>query len=331
MTADALKPMKGVVACAAYGGGSRICDLPFEPASLALPAKADFVWIGLHDPDPAALALLQRRFSLHLLAVEDAAVAHQRPKLEVYGDNLFIVLRTARLVKGDVEYGETHIFAGKGYVISVRHGASSSYAEVRNRLEQKPEMLKLGEQAAVHAIIDFVADNFFPVIDDIAGELRDIEAHVLDETLDRQMISRIFELRRELLVMRGTVMPLLEVSGRLARLDLPLLTPEIRPYFTDVHDHVQRVADSIDDLREGLAAAFETEILLAGVRQNDIVRQLAAWAAILAVPTAIAGIYGMNFDMMPELHWKYGYFAVLGVVATVCGLLFWRFRKSGWL
>jgi len=324
--------MKGVVACAAYRKGVRLCDVDLEPAEeLQVPAEADFVWIGLHDPDASALELLQRRFGLHPLAVEDAAAAHQRPKIEIYGNSLFIVLRTARLVNGDVEYGETHVFAGKGYVISVRHGASSSYAEVRSRMERMPQMLQLGEQAAVHAIVDFVADNFFPVIDDIAEELREIENHVLDETLDRTMIARIYQLRRDLRVMRGTVLPLLEVSSRLERLDLPLITADIRPYFRDVHDHVQRVAESIDDLREGLAAAFETEILLAGVRQNDIVRQLAAWAAILAVPTAIAGIYGMNFANMPELQWQYGYFAVLGVVAGLCGYLYWRFRRSGWL
>jgi magnesium transporter len=323
--------MKGVVACAAYGGGNRVCDLPFDMEQLQLPSGADFIWIGLHDPEPAALNRLQERFSLHPLAVEDAARAHQRPKIDIYGDHLFIVLRTARLVNGEIEYGETHVFAGRGFVISVRHGASSSYAEVRTRLERRPQMLQLGEQAAVHAIVDFVADNFFPVIDDIAQELREIESRVLDETLDRDMVSRIYQLRRELRVMRGTVLPLLEVSSRLERLDMPLLTPEIRPYFRDVHDHVQRVSESIDDLREGLAAAFETEFLLAGVRQNNIVRQLAAWAAILAVPTAIAGIYGMNFENMPELRWAYGYFAVLGVIAGACGFLFWRFRKSGWL
>jgi len=324
--------MKGVVACAAYCKGARVGDFALEADHLPdVPQETDFVWIGLHDPDPSALETLQQRFGLHPLAVEDASVAHQRPKIEVYGNHLFIVLRTARLVENEIEYGETHIFAGKGFVISVRHGASYSYAEVRNRLEHMPQMLKLGEQAAVHAIVDFVADNFFPVIDDIAEELREIENHVLDETLDRTMIARIYQLRRDLRVMRGTVLPLLEVSSRLERLELPLLTAEIRPYFRDVHDHVQRVAESIDDLREGLAAAFETEILLAGARQNDIVRQLAAWAAILAVPTAIAGIYGMNFDNMPELRWHYGYVAILGVIAALCGGLYWRFRKSGWL
>jgi magnesium transporter len=323
--------MKGVIACAAYGGGRRLGDVPFEACGTAVPPEADFVWIGLHEPGPEALEVLQQQFGLHPLAVEDAQRAHQRPKVDVYGDALFVVLRTVRMVDGVPDYGETHVFAGKGYVISVRHGASSSYADVRGRLERNPDMLRLGEAAALHAIVDFVADNFFPVIDAIQAELVEIESRVLDESLDRVMIERLYHLRRQLLGMRGTVLPLLEVSGKLQRLELPLLPVEIQPYFRDVHDHVQRVADSIADLRDGLAVAFETEVLLANMRQNDVVRQLAAWAAILAVPTAIAGIYGMNFDVMPELRWPYGYPAVLGVIAVACGLLYWRFRRSGWL
>ncbi|MFN3400396.1 MAG: magnesium and cobalt transport protein CorA [Ferrovibrio sp.] len=323
--------MKGVVACAAYGGGSRLGEVPFESCGTNVPAEADFVWIGLHEPEPAALKLLQQQFGLHPLAIEDAERAHQRPKLDIYGDSIFVVLRTVRLVDGAPEYGETHVFVGKGYVISVRHGASSSYAEVRNRLENRPEMLRHGESAALHAIIDFVTDNFFPVVDDIQNELAQIETQVLDETLDRKTIERLYHLRRQLLGMRGTVLPLLEVSNRLSRLDLPMMAPELRPYFSDVNDHVQRVAEAITDLRDATAAAFEADILLANARQNDVVRQLAAWAAILAVPTAIAGVYGMNFEHMPELRWIYGYPVVLAGIAAACGFLYWRFRRSGWL
>jgi magnesium transporter len=323
--------MKGVVACAAYGGGTRLGEVPFESCGTAVPPEADFVWIGLHEPEPSALRVLQQQFGLHPLAIEDAERAHQRPKLDIYGESIFVVLRTVRLVDGIPEYGETHVFVGKGYVISVRHGASSSYADVRGKLESKPEMLRLGESAALHAIIDFVTDNFFPVIDDIQSELTQIETHVLDETLDRKSIERLYHLRRQLLGMRGTVLPLLEVTNRLSRLDLPMMAPELRPYFGDVHDHVQRVAEAITDLRDAAAAAFEAEILLANARQNDVVRQLAAWAAILAVPTAIAGIYGMNFEHMPELRWTYGYPVVLGGIVAVCGFLYWRFRRSDWL
>jgi magnesium transporter len=323
--------MKGVVACAAYGGGTRLGEVPFESCGTAVPPEADFVWIGLHEPEPSALRVLQQQFGLHPLAIEDAERAHQRPKLDIYGESIFVVLRTVRLVDGIPEYGETHVFVGKGYVISVRHGASSSYADVRGKLESKPEMLRLGESAALHAIIDFVTDNFFPVIDDIQSELTQIETHVLDETLDRKSIERLYHLRRQLLGMRGTVLPLLEVTNRLSRLDLPMMAPELRPYFGDVHDHVQRVAEAITDLRDAAAAAFEAEILLANARQNDVVRQLAAWAAILAVPTAIAGIYGMNFEHMPELRWTYGYPIVLAGIVAVCGFLYWRFRRSDWL
>jgi magnesium transporter len=322
--------MDGVMACAAYGQGKRLAEVPFDNCSEWC-KENQFVWIGLYEPSEELMKVAQDQFGFHDLAVEDAHKAHQRPKLEVYDDSLFVVLRTAQLVKGEIAYGETHIFAGKGYVVSVRHGASASYTNSRQKLERNPEMLRLGEQAVLHTILDFVADNFFPIIDEIGRELDEIECHVLDETLSRPQIERIYHLRRQLLSLRSAVLPLLEVCNKLERLHFRILTDEIRPYIRDVHDHVQNVAESIDALRQGLAAAFETEMLLASARQNDIVRSLAAWAAILAVPTAVAGIYGMNFDNMPELRAEYGYFVVLGVIIGFCGFLYWRFKRSGWL
>ena len=323
--------MSGVVTCAMYGQGKRLEDVPFEHCAKQDCAEGQFLWIGLYEPEEELLRIAQQHFDLHDLAIEDAHNAHQRPKVELYGDSLFLVLRTAQLRDGQIAYGETHIFAGKGSLISVRHGASLTYTDARKRLELKPELLKLGEQAALHAILDYVADNFFPVIDEIARELTEIESHVLDATLDRAVIARIYHLRQQLLGMRNAVSPLLEVCTKLERLQCPVLTPEIQPYIRDVHDHVMHLAEAIDNLRSGLAAAFETEMLLASSRQNDIVRQLAAWAAILAVPTAVAGIYGMNFDHMPELKWEFGYFAVLGAIGTLCGFLFWKFKRTGWL
>jgi len=323
--------MSAVMNCAIYGNGKRIEDVPFEHCGEHDRSDGRFVWIGLYEPEEELLLVAQRQFGLHDLAIEDAHKAHQRPKVELYGDSLFVVLRTAQLQDGRIVYGETHIFAGAGYLISVRHGASLSYTDARKRLERNPEMLKLGEQAALHAVIDFVADNFFPVIDEIARELTEIESHVLNATLDRAGIGRIYRLRQELLGMRNAVSPVLEVCSKLERLHCPILTPEIQPYIRDVQDHVMHVAEAIDNLRAGLAAAFETEMLLAGSRQNDIVRQLAAWAAILAVPTAVAGIYGMNFDNMPELRWEFGYLAVVAVIGAACSLLFWKFKRSGWL
>jgi magnesium transporter len=323
--------MDGVVACVAYGDGKRLGDVPFDSCGEARRDNGQFVWIGLYEPSEELLQVVKQQFGFHELAVEDAHQAHQRPKLEVYGDSLFVVLRTAQLVKGEVAYGETHVFVGKGYIVSVRHGASTPYTNARGRLEHTPAMLRMGEQAVLHAILDFVADNFFPVIDEVARELEEIECHVLDETLNRTQIERIYYLRRQLLGLRGAVSPLLEVCNKLERLQHPILTPEVLPYIRDVHDHVLHVAEAIDNLRQGLAAAFETEILLSGARQNDIVRQLAAWAAILAVPTAIAGIYGMNFENMPELKMEYGYFGIWAVIVGFCGFLYWRFKRSGWL
>ena len=323
--------LSGVVTCAIYGQGKRLNDVPYEHCGEQDCADGRFVWIGLYEPEEELLRIAQQQFGLHDLAIEDAHNAHQRPKVELYGDSLFMVLRTAQLQEGQIAYGETHIFAGRGYLISVRHGASLSYTEARKRLERKPEILKLGEEAALHAIMDYVVDNFFPVIDEIARELTEIESHVLDATLDRTVIGRIYHLRQELLGMRNAVSPLVEVCTKLERLQCPVLTPEMQPYIRDVHDHVLHVAEAIDNLRAGLAAAFETEMLLASSRQNDIVRQLAAWAAILAVPTAVAGIYGMNFEHMPELKWQFGYFGVLGAIAGLCGFLFWKFKRTGWL
>ena len=323
--------ISGVVNCALYGDGKRLADAAFDSCGLQDCEPGQFFWIGLYEPEEELLRIAQQHFGLHDLAIEDAHNAHQRPKVELFGDSLFVVLRTAQLQDGQIAYGETHIFAGKGYLISVRHGASLSYVEARKRLERKPEMLKLGVQAALHAVVDFVADNFFPVIDEIARELAEIETHVVDATLDTDVIARIYHLRQQLLGMRNAVSPLLEVCSKLDRLQCPILTPEIQPYFRDVHDHVMHVAEAIDNLRSGLAAAFETEMLLASSRQNDIVRQLAAWAAILAVPTAIAGIYGMNFDNMPELKWENGYYGVLAVIVGLCGFLYWKFKRTGWL
>ena len=323
--------MGGVVACALYGEGKRLEDIPFDQCGLHDCRDGRFLWIGLYEPEQELLRMVQKKFDLHDLAIEDAHNAHQRPKIDLYGDSLFMVLRTAQWTNGAIAYGETHIFAGKGYIISVRHGASASYSEVRTRLKRNPSMLLLGEQAALHAILDFVADNFFPLIDEVAGELAEIESHVLDATLDHAVIARIYHLRRQLLGMRNAVSPLLEVCTRLERLQCPVLTPDIQPYIRDVHDHVLRVAEGIDNLRSGLAAAFETEMLLTSSRQNDIVRKLSAWAAMLAVPTAIAGIYGMNFEYMPELKWEHGYYYVLAVVGGLCGFLFWKFKRSGWL
>jgi magnesium transporter len=331
--------MTMVVNCAAYRDGRRVADIDLEHDAAGgldlAPSGAGavgerFVWLGLHEPSEELLRKVQSRFRLHDLAVEDAHAAHQRPKLEIYGDSLFVVLRTAQLHGKKIQFGETHIFAGRGYVVTVRHGPSLTYADVRSRCEQAPALLRLGESFVLYSLMDFVVDNYFPIIDALEAEVDDLELEVFEQASGREDIGRIYELRRELLMLRRTVSPLLDVCERLVRFDVPLVEPDIRPYFRDVRDHVIRVDERIDDLRELLTSTMETNLLLASVRQNDVMKKLAGWAAILAVPTAVFGLYGMNFEEMPEVRSPYGYPAVLAVVAMLCGYLYYRFRRAGW-
>lgn len=323
--------MAMVVACAGYENGRRIADLDIDESGAFAKGPGRFVWIGLHEPSEDILKRLQRQFGLHDLAVEDAFRAHQRPKIEVYDETLFMVLRTVQLIAGQISFGETHIFVGRGYVITVRHGASSSYKDVRDRSEATPHFLKHGEDFVLYAVMDFVVDNYRPVVEEIEQQVEDIEDAVRTENVSRATIEQIALLRRDLLRLRRAALPLLDVCNRLQRLDLPCVDEGIRPYYQDVHDHVIHINESIDILRDQLVAAFETNLLLASNHQNEVMRKLAAWAAILAVPTAIAGIYGMNFENMPELRQSWGYPAVLATIVVLCVWLFFRFKHSGWL
>lgn len=324
-------PHNAVVASAAYCEGRRIADVPIAEAGAWAAKDGHFVWIGLWEPDEALLMEVKQQFGLHELAVEDALHAHQRPKVDIYGESLFMVLRTARLEKGELVLGETHVFAGRGYVVTVRHGASTSYSPVRARAESAPHLLKHGEDFIVYTIMDYVVDCYFPVLDQMAATADELDALLIARPPSMAEIECIHQLRRDLERLRRNASPLLEVCSRLERFDLPMIDPAIRPYYRDVQDHVIRVNEQIGSLREILSFAFETSMILASARQNDVTRKLAAWAAILAVPTAIAGIYGMNFENMPELKWRYGYFAVLGLIFSACAVLYWRFRRSGWL
>jgi magnesium transporter len=322
---------RGVIACAHYQNGVRR-DIPIEESGSASLRETGIVWIGLHEPDAALVRLIQEQFGLHELLIEDVNQAHQRPKLDTYGDVVFVAVRTAQLIDGKIAFGETHLIVGKGYVVSIRHGASPSYAEVRKRCERAPELLRMGESFVLYAILDFIADNYFPVLDEIEEELEQIEEEIFAATPANEKIERIYRLRVELQRMRRVVAPMLEISTRLGRHEFA--TPAnavILPYLDDLHDHLQLVNDATADLRERLASAFEASLLLASARQNDIVKKLAGWAAILAVPTAIAGIYGMNFKFMPELDWSFGYPAVMALIAAICLFLYYRFKRSAWL
>lgn len=333
MTDSAQRPAHepGVIAAAVYSGGRRLQDIDIAEAGAFAARSGHVVWIGLHEPSLALLASLQRQFDLHPLAIEDAGKAHQYPKLEQYGDALFIVARTAQMENGRIAFGETHLFVGKGYVLSIRHGASRSYAQVRERCEAAPHGLSEGEDYIVYAILDFIVDNYFPVLASINAEVEAIEDDILARPPEKEQLDRLYALRRDLLRLGNAVTPLVDVCQRLEHTQVMPIDPLMRPHFRDVTDHIRRVRESIDTLREVLAFAFEASLMNGQMQQTYITRRLAAWAAILAVPTAIAGIYGMNFDHMPELKWTYGYFLVLGVTAAVCVTLYWRFRHNGWL
>ncbi len=321
----------GVVAAGVYAGGRRIRDIAIEEAGEWAKRPGHVVWIGLYEPSDDLLRRVQGQFDLPELAIEDAGNAHQRPKIEQYGESLFVVARTAQLVNGRIDFGETHLFVGHGYVVSVRHGASSSYKTVRQHLEACPIVLANGEDYILYAVLDFIVDNYLPVIEAIHDEVDEIEDKIFASTLDGPEIQRLYMMRRDLLRLRNAAVPLIEVCRRLEHTEARRVDQAMQPLFRDVTDHVHRVQEEIDALREVLAFAFEASLMTGQAQQADITRRLAAWAAILAVPTAVAGIYGMNFIDMPELHWRFGYFVVLGGVAVICAVLFWRFRKHGWL
>jgi magnesium transporter len=319
-----------VVAAFLYSYGK-----PARPVALdELPPAGDssaFIWIGLCEPTEKELATLQKTYNLHPLAVEDAHKADQLPKVDIYDDQLFVIARTAHLCGDSIAYGETAIFVGPNHIITVRHGSARAHTQLRAQLEAAPTLLVHGVDYVLHAILDFIADGYLPIVETIEEHVLAMEQQALDAFLGREDVMRIFTLRRELMRFQRTLGPMSEVASRLAHLDLPCLDPEVRPYFQDVLDHVRRVEGTVDNLREVLTTVFEVSHLLESQRQGTITRQLAAWAAILAVPTAIAGIYGMNFDNMPELRMHDAYFVVLGVIAVICTALYFRFKRAKWL
>jgi magnesium transporter len=300
-----------LINCAAYQGGCRVADIDLDQAHKADTSDGGFVWIGLHEPDEPLLRTVQQRFGLHDLAIEDALSAHQRPKLEIYGDTLFIVVRTASLKDRKIRCGETHIFAGRGHVVTVRHGSTTAYKEVRARCESAPKMLAMGEGFVVYSIMDFIVDNYFPILQELESEVDALEDTIFSRTSNRPNVERIYEIRHELLLLRRAVQPLQEMCNRMM--------------------HVIRLVESIDNLRDLLAAALEAHLLLSSVEQNGIIKIFSVAAVVLMPPTLIASIYGMNFKNIPELEWPYGYSMalVLMVTAAVLPYLFFKWKK--WL
>jgi magnesium transporter len=320
-----------VVAAYLYRDGVRVREVSIDEKVDCAEKKSEFVWIGLADPTADEMHSLQECYGLHPLAVEDAIKANQLPKVDVYDEQLFVVARTARLEGDHIDSGETAIFVGHSHIISARHGSTRAHTALREQLEKRPRLLMHGVDYLLHAILDYIVDGYLPLIEDLEEEVLEMETKAVDSFLGREEVNRIFTVRRELIRFQRVLGPMGEVAYKLARQELPCIDTEARAYFRDVSDHVRRVQARVDGLREVLTGVFEVSTLLEQQRQGRITRQLAAWAAILAVPTAIAGIYGMNFQYMPELTTRYGYFVVVGVIALICALLYRQFRKVGWL
>lgn len=320
-----------VIAAYLYSDGKRHGPVTLTDPRAATVAGSDFIWIGLSQPTAEELQAVQENFGLHPLAVEDASNGHQISKLEVYGDHLFVVAKTAHLEDDHIAYGSTAIFVGEHFIISVRQGSARSHSELREHLEITPSLLREGTDYVLHAILDFIVDGYFPIVESIEEDVFKMEQTMLNTFLTREEVTRIFNLRRELIRFQRVLGPMLEVCRKLVNLQLPCVDDTSRPYFRDVLDHMQRVESTISGIRDVLISVFEVSHLLEQQRQGTIMRQLAAWAAILAVPTAIAGIYGMNFENMPELKTQWGYFVVIAIIASICVALYIRFKASKWL
>ncbi len=324
--------MKEVINCAAYSEGRRIANVELEDVHEVLKETNQFVWIGLHEPSEEVLMQVQLEFGLHDLAIEDAHNAHQRPKVELYGDTLFVVLRTAQMNKEHhIEFGETHFFVGTNFIVTIRHGSSVSYADVRLRCESTPHLLSKGQGFALYALMDFLVDQYFPVVHEMEKDLELIEDKVFKEKPSRETTEYIYQLKRELLEVKRAISPLIDICNRLTRFDIKSISEETRPYFRDVYDHVIRINEVVDNTRELLNTALEANFSLISISQSDVSKKFAGWAAIIAVPTMVAGFYGMNFKFLPEADWQYGFYSVIIFTIAACVFLYYLFKRSGWL
>jgi magnesium transporter len=321
-----------IVDCAVYEDGSRRAgDLPLAEAGDAAQRDGAFVWIGVYEPSEAEFDAVRREFDLHELAVEDAVEAHQRPKLELYGDTLLVVLKTVRYVgeQRELETGEILMFVNRDFVVTVRHGQAALH-DVRLQIEKRPDLLRCGAGAVLYAIVDRIVDDYEPVVEAVESDIQDVE-HELFSPDRTNPAEQIYTLEREVLELHRAIAPLSPAIDRLARGHQEIIHPDLRTYFRDVHDHLLRVSGRIDGFRDLLSSALQANLTQAAVRQNEDMRKISAWVAILAVPTGVAAIYGMNFNFMPELEWRYGYPVVLASIVLLCAVLYWRFRRSGWL
>jgi magnesium transporter len=320
-----------LINCVAYQNGIKIADLPVEAISDYLEREDCFVWVALRDTSDAELEKMQEEFGLHDLAVEDARHGHQRPKIEEYGDTLFVVMHLVEVDSPDLEVGEISIFAGHNFILSVRNRSSRSLLGVRARCEREPELLRLGSGFVLYALMDAVVDLYFPVIDELESQLESIEERLFDKGKALSNIAQLYQLKRKAAVLKHAVMPLMEATGKLHGGRVPMVCVTTQDYFRDVYDHLVRINAAIDAMRDTITTAILVSQSTVSIEQNVINKQLAAWAAIFAIATVFTGIWGMNFRLMPELQWEYGYPAALFIIIAVCGYLYLHFKRSDWL
>ena len=321
-----------LINCVAYQEGKKLCDIPVEDISEYLKQDDTFVWVALRDPAPADITLMQEEFGLHELAVEDALRGHQRPKLEEYGDSLFVVVQIVELAGDELSVGQLAVFAGENYVLSVRRDANQGFLGVRARAEREPHQLKKGAGFVLYALVDAVVDRYFPVVDMLESELESIEDHIFGmQGKQRANVERLYELKRKAQLLRHAVVPLMDAVGRLYGGRVPGVVLETQDYFRDVHDHLYRIAGRLDAVRDTINTAIQVTLSMVAIEENEVSKKLASYAAIFAVFTAFAGVWGMNFEFMPELQWKWGYPLALLTMVGVCAYLYRRFKKAGWL
>jgi magnesium transporter len=321
-----------LINCVAYREGHKLADITVAEISDHLAMPDCLVWVAMRDASDDELATMQEEFGLHDLAVEDARHGHQRPKIDEYGHTLFAVMHLIEVTPTDeLKVGEVHVFVGHNFVLSVRKRSGVGFLGVRQRCEREPHLLKQGSGFVFYALMDAVVDRYFPLIDELETELEGIEEQIFERGAGRENIQHLYALKRKVTVLRHAVVPLMDASGKLHGGRVPSACANSGEYFRDVYDHLVRITTSLDSMRDTIATAIQVNLSMTTIEESEVTKRLAAWAGIFAAATAFAGIWGMNFEAMPELKWRWGYPFALGVIATTCGFLYWRFKKLGWL
>jgi magnesium transporter len=320
-----------IINCVAYQKGRKLTDISVDEISSYIARPDCFVWVALKDPEPAELEAMQREFGLHALAVEDAQHGHQRPKIEEYDGSLFVVLHLIEPDNGDLNVGEVAIFVGPKYVLSVRSRAQRGFTDVRARCEREPELLRHGPGYVLYALMDAVVDRYFPVLDNIESAIEEIEERIFADQPDREHIEALYSAKRKLMILKHATEPLLEATAKLFGGRVPQLCAALQDYFRDVYDHLLRLNQAIDSLRDMVTTGISVTISLITIQENAVTKRLASYGALIAIPTLIAGVYGMNFQHMPELYWFWGYPFALLLMAGIDLYLFYRFRRAKWL